>query len=114
MPKSGEFHDGILIAFGQTGSGKHHTMLGNEGSSDGLIHLLVEDLSQLLRNETSDLGSSKFEVKSSYVEVSRQSMMSFKNWKIKAFLITENRQIPCFPLWFKISAMKMVKLPVKG
>ena len=74
MPKSGGFHDGILIAFGQTGSGKHQTMLGNEGSSDGLIHLLVEDLFQLLRNETSDLGSSKFEVKCSSVEVSRNEV----------------------------------------
>lgn len=58
----------LVFAYGATGAGKTHTMLGNE-ENPGIIFLTVMDLYQRMEELR---GSKKFEVSVSYLEASSQ------------------------------------------
>jgi len=74
LSSSGEFTNGCLLAFGQSGTGKSHTLMGHSESSDGIVHLLVEDLFQIIRDANYDQQSSYLKVKCSFLEIYQDSL----------------------------------------
>jgi len=71
LPKVLEGYNFTSFAYGMTGAGKTHTMLGdiygNSTGERGICFLTVEKLFELIHQQTS--AKKEFEVKISYLEI---------------------------------------------
>ena len=80
----------LVFAYGATGAGKTHTMLGN-GENQGIIFLTVMELYRRMDELRS---AKKFEVSVSYLEVILKSHFEHCN-SLKTFIFPSGLQREC-------------------
>ena len=81
-----------MFAYGATGSGKTHTMVGNAESGSGVMVLAIETLFDLMSEETDN----QFQLEMSYLEIYNEVIRDLMTDTDKASL---NRcTAPCCPL----------------